>query len=92
MFMKLGPPGTRRWIVERLPSRRVQKMRCLIDVMDAHAQRIVEDKKAAVSGDEDKAEAFEEINPEGKDIMSTLGKESLKSPFLETDPDLPSAR
>ncbi|TEB13889.1 cytochrome P450, partial [Coprinellus micaceus] len=66
-LVKLGPPSFRRWVVQRIPSRRVRRVVESSDVMHESAKRILEERRAALSmkdggGDTSKP----------KDIISTL--------------------
>ena len=71
------------------PQKSFRDVMKISDIMTQRSQKIIDEKKAALAkGD---AGLAHEIG-EGKDIMSTLGKESPSSPFLEIDLDLPSAR
>ena len=72
--MKLGPAWLRRWVVERIPSRRVQRLRGIIDIMDTHARRLVADKIAVVRGESGEGAAFADVDSESTDIMSTMDK------------------
>lgn len=66
---KLGSPRFRRFVVNLLPSKRVHKLRDIVDVMNQTSVEIVEAKKKALEKD---GSAFDTQDQEGKDIMSIL--------------------
>ncbi|KAG5649656.1 hypothetical protein H0H81_002667 [Sphagnurus paluster] len=69
-LVKIGTPRLRRLAVNLIPSRKIQKLRDIIDTMERTSVDIFETKqKALQKGDE----AFESLNEHGKDIMSILG-------------------
>ncbi|KAI0741674.1 cytochrome P450 [Daedaleopsis nitida] len=66
---KIGTPGFRRWVGERIPHWRARKARELIDTLHTVSCEIVNSKKAALAkGDE---EVIHQVG-EGKDIISKL--------------------
>lgn len=68
-LVKLGPAAFRRFVVERLPHKSVQRWKGMIDVMDRTSTDILTKKRAAVAqGDE----AVLKQTGGGKDIMSIL--------------------
>ena len=66
---KLGTPGMRRFLVERVPLKGVQNVVYTADVMDQTSQEIYRSKKQAL---QDGDEAVRCQIGEGKDIMSVL--------------------
>lgn len=65
----LGPLSFRKFVVKLLPSRNIQKLREMIDIMDKTSTGIYQSKKVALQqGDE----ALLKQVGHGKDIMSIL--------------------
>jgi hypothetical protein len=65
----VGPPGIRRFLLTLLPSKKVQKIRYMVDVMHQTSITIFKSKKAALrQGDE---AVLEQLGRD-KDIMSIL--------------------
>ena len=75
-MMKFGSASFRRWIVERLPSRRVQRLRSIVDVMDAHAKELVKEKIATFNGERQSSVADDD-DGDVTDILSRLSKHVL---------------
>ncbi|KAI5118708.1 hypothetical protein M0805_004508 [Coniferiporia weirii] len=75
-FSTLGPAWLRRTAVRMLPIPLVQRLRAIVDIMDRTTRIIFEDKlKRLHAGDESvKAQVSE-----GKDVMSILLRENIKS-------------
>lgn len=70
-LVKLGPKWLRRWLLERVPNKRVRRLKEIVDIMDENTRKVFFDKKAALeAGDE----AVKEQVANGKDIMSILCK------------------
>ena len=68
-FVTLGPAWLRRKIVEHVPSKRVQKLKNIVDTMYHRARDIVREKRSAMvqgDGEDDLGAA--------KDVMSILRK------------------
>lgn len=65
LLLQLGPAWLRRWIVDRIPIPRTQKLKRVVDVLHQTSVKIIEEKKAALQKGEYAA---------GKDIMSVLRK------------------
>ncbi|KAH9941870.1 cytochrome P450 [Epithele typhae] len=81
------PAPFRRWVAERVPSKRARKLRGLIDTMHACSVKIFEEKKAALArGDEDMKEKMSH----GKDIMSILLRANMDADSVDrlTDDEL----
>ena len=69
VVVKLGPPWFRRFLLERLPFKSVQRMKDISDVMHQRSKEIYDGKKAAIQrGDQDVVHAV----GEGKDMLSIL--------------------
>lgn len=66
---KLGPAWLRRRLLEKLPLKKIQILRQIIDLMDATSQTIFTEKKSAIGLGE---EHMTEKVGQGKDIMSIL--------------------
>ncbi|TEB29194.1 cytochrome P450 [Coprinellus micaceus] len=86
-LVKLGPPAFRRWVVERIPSRRVRKVMESSDVMHESARGILDERRAALlsssrsssntttirgNTNSDHNSADEDSASEPKDIITTL--------------------
>lgn len=65
LLLQLGPAWLRRWIVDRIPIPRTQKLKRVVDTLHQTSVKIIEEKKAAIQKGEYAA---------GKDIMSVLRK------------------
>ncbi|PPQ69083.1 hypothetical protein CVT26_003558 [Gymnopilus dilepis] len=73
---KIGTRSFRRWVVEHLPSKHVQKVRGIVDTLHRTSVEIFESKKKAVeAGDA----ALEAQIGRGKDLISILLKENMKA-------------
>ncbi|KAI0367643.1 cytochrome P450 [Pilatotrama ljubarskyi] len=68
ILTRLGPAWLRRWIVDRIPSDNIRKLKEAVDVLHSTAVRIIEEKKAVLQKGEYAA---------GKDIMSVLLKANM---------------
>ncbi|KAJ7488873.1 cytochrome P450 [Mycena latifolia] len=72
--MKIGTPAFRRWVLDRLPSKALHRVRDMIDLMDNTARDILAGKKAALlRGDFESQEQMET----GTDILSILLRSNL---------------
>ncbi|KAI0072182.1 cytochrome P450 [Panus rudis PR-1116 ss-1] len=69
IFHGVGSRQLRRWIVEKLPSRRVQHLKHIVDVMDASTREILRTKRAALAAGD---EAVVQQVAKGNDILSIL--------------------
>ncbi|CAK5278811.1 unnamed protein product [Mycena citricolor] len=68
-ILKIGTPGFRRWLVDVTPSRRLHKLRDIVDEMHSTTLAIFESKKKAMlMGDE---KVLEQVG-HGRDIVSIL--------------------
>lgn len=68
-LVKLGPPAFRRFLVDLLPHKAVQKWKSMIDVIDHTSTDVLAKKRAALAqGDE---AVLKQVGG-GKDIMSIL--------------------
>ena len=67
----LGPAWFRRWLVNLLPQKNVQKMKHIVNTMYDRSKEIYEAKKALLEGGDD---AMLHQVGEGRDIMSILRK------------------
>ncbi|KAH9934006.1 cytochrome P450 [Epithele typhae] len=83
-LMSIGSARFRRWVVEHTPSRRVQKVRHIVDSMHEVACAIFEGKKAALTRGDD---AVVQQIGEGRDIISKLLQENLKASEKDRLPD-----
>ena len=71
LYINLGPTRLRRWILDRIPSTRVQELKGIVDTMDRQSREIFNSKKAALEkGDE----AVSHQIGEGKDILSVMSE------------------
>lgn len=68
-LVKMGPSWFRRWVLGRVPSRRVQRLKDIADILDENAKRILHEKRVALEAGD--AAVQEEVS-NGKDIMSIL--------------------
>jgi hypothetical protein len=71
LLKKIGSRRFRRFLIDLLPSKRVRKLKNIIDIMDNTSREVFERKKASLSED---GEVVSEQVHEGKDIMSVLCK------------------
>ncbi|KAH9930181.1 cytochrome P450 [Amylocystis lapponica] len=72
----LGPPAFRRWVMEMIPHKQIQKMKNIVDIMSERASDIFTEKKNAFrAGDE---AVLRQVG-EGKDIMSVLMKANMEA-------------
>lgn len=70
-LVKLGPAWLRRWLLEQLPNRRIQRLKDISDILDESTRKVFFGKKAALeAGDE----LVKEQIASGKDIISILRK------------------
>lgn len=66
---KIGSPGFRRWVLDRVPDTNIQRLKEIVDIVSENTSRIFFDKRAALeAGDA----AVEEQLASGRDIMSIL--------------------
>ncbi|GBE84055.1 Docosahexaenoic acid omega-hydroxylase CYP4F3 [Sparassis crispa] len=78
--VQIGTPAFRRRLVEILPSRRVRKLRDVVDTMDQRSRDIFDARKAALKeGDE---AVLRQVG-QGKDIMSILIKANMETTLEE---------
>ncbi|TDL22548.1 cytochrome P450 [Rickenella mellea] len=69
-LVKLGPPALRRFIVGLLPSRRIRRLKTIIDTLDHTSKMILKEKRHELeSGDAN-------AKKEGRDIISVLLREN----------------
>ena len=69
LYMDIGPPKFRRWVLDRVPSAKIQELKGIVDTMDRQSREIFNSKKAAFEqGDEAVARQV----GEGKAIMSIM--------------------
>ena len=68
-FVLLGPAWLRRMVVERIPSKRVQRLKDIVDTMFKRSVDIVNQKKAAMEKGDDTL--LRQVS-DGRDIMSIL--------------------
>ena len=77
MYLPARGKALQRWLLDRLPHPRVQRVKDIIDTLQRCAVTVFENKKAALAaGDESVARQV----GEGKDIMSILSTSPLESP------------
>ncbi|TDL16042.1 cytochrome P450 [Rickenella mellea] len=69
LTVKLGPPAFRRFLINLLPSRRIKRLKEIVDRMDRASRRILELRKHAVKQGGDTV--LKQVG-DGKDIMSVL--------------------
>ncbi|KAI0941738.1 hypothetical protein AcW1_003543 [Taiwanofungus camphoratus] len=73
---KLGPPAFRKRLVRFIPSRRIQRLREIVDTIDRTTREVWQAKKAALErGDE---AVLQQVG-EGKDIMSKLLQANMET-------------
>lgn len=83
-LIKIGSPNFRRFLVNHLPWRSMEKLSEIVDIMDNTARRVLESKKAALDmGDE----AVLQRVGEGKDILSTLLRANMSCSAENRLPD-----
>ncbi|KAI0656926.1 cytochrome P450 [Cubamyces menziesii] len=75
---QLGPAWLRRWIVERIPISRTQKLKEVVDVLHQTSVKIIEKKRVALQKGDYAA---------GKDIMGVLLKANMAADESERLPD-----
>ena len=81
VVVKLGPSWFRRFLLERLPFKSVQRMKDISDVMHQRSKEIYDGKKAAIQrGDQDVVHAV----GEGRDMLSILRESSIVRPIYCT--------
>ncbi|KAK7676944.1 hypothetical protein QCA50_020062 [Cerrena zonata] len=68
-LVKMGPSWLRRWLLERVPSKRVQRLKDIADILDENAKGVLSEKRAALKAGDT---AIQEDVSSGKDIMSIL--------------------
>ncbi|EIW55291.1 cytochrome P450 [Trametes versicolor FP-101664 SS1] len=78
LLLQLGPAWLRRWIVDRIPIPRTQKLKRVVDILHQTSVKIIEEKKAALQKGEYAA---------GKDIMSVLLKANMAVEEADRLPD-----
>ncbi|TBU29234.1 cytochrome P450 [Dichomitus squalens] len=82
--VKLGPASFRRFMLDRLPIKSIQRMKTISDVMHERSRQIYNEKKAAIEhGDRDVVHAV----GEGKDMLCILLKENMKAADEDRLPD-----
>jgi hypothetical protein len=69
VFAKIGTRPFRRRVVELIPSKAVQAVKDLIDIMDYYGHEVFQQRKAAFDSEE---EILSEKVGRGKDIMTLL--------------------
>ncbi|KAM5542771.1 hypothetical protein V8D89_003732 [Ganoderma adspersum] len=84
VVVKLGPARFRRFLLDRFPSKPIQHMKTVSDVMHQRSLEIYNEKKAAIGrGDQETLMAV----GEGKDMLSILLKENMKAADEDRLPD-----
>ncbi|KAM5542773.1 hypothetical protein V8D89_003734 [Ganoderma adspersum] len=84
LAVKLGPPRFRRFLLDRFPSKSIQRMKAVSDVMHQRSLEIYNEKKAAIErGDQETLIAV----GEGRDMLSILLKENMKAADEDRLPD-----
>lgn len=68
-LVKITPANFRSWLAKIAPSKRVQKIRNIVNIMDQTSVEVFEAKKCALQQDDD---ALSEDIGKGKDIMTIL--------------------
>ena len=68
---KLGPPALRRWLVNLLPSSKIQTLKSIVDLLDQRSREIIAEKRIAI---QQGGEALLQQVGEGHDAMSVLRK------------------
>jgi hypothetical protein len=71
LLKKIGSRRFRRFVIDLLPSKRVRKVKNIVDLIDHTSKEILERKKASLSQDN---EVISEQIHESRDIMSLLCK------------------
>ncbi|KAJ3478354.1 hypothetical protein NLI96_g9816 [Meripilus lineatus] len=66
---KLGPPALRRWLVNLLPSSKIQTLKSIVDLLDQRSREIIAEKRIAI---QQGGEALLQQVGEGHDAMSVL--------------------
>ena len=78
LVVKLGPPRFRRFLLDRLPSKPIQRMKRICNVMHQRSLDIYNEKKAAIErGDQETLIAV----GERKDMLSILRARFLTPPY-----------
>lgn len=67
--VRVAPPAVWRWILERLPSKRVRHVLALVDNLSATSKQILAEKKLLLA--KGNAAVGSQVG-EGKDVMSVL--------------------
>ncbi|PIL26669.1 cytochrome P450 [Ganoderma sinense ZZ0214-1] len=76
LVVKLGPPRFRRFLLDCLPIKSIQRMKAISDVMHHRSLEIYNEKKAAIErGDQETLIAVDE----SRDMLSILLKENMKA-------------
>nr|VWO95436.1 Isochorismate synthase/isochorismate-pyruvate lyase MbtI (EC (Salicylate synthase) (EC (Salicylate synthetase) (YbtS protein) (Yersiniabactin biosynthesis salicylate synthase YbtS) [Ganoderma boninense] len=84
LVVKLGPPRFRRFLLDCLPIKSVQRIKTISDIMHHRSLEIYNEKKAAIErGDQETLLAV----GEGKDMLSILLKENMKAADEDRLPD-----
>jgi len=84
LLKKIGSPRFRRFLIDLLPSKRVRKVKNIVDIMDNTSKAVLEMKKASLfQGDE---VVSEQVHV-GKDIMSVLLRENILAEEADRLPD-----
>ncbi|KAI0739058.1 cytochrome P450 [Daedaleopsis nitida] len=78
ILTRLGPAWFRRWVIDHLPSKQVQDLKNVVDVLHETSVRLINEKKAALEKGEFSV---------GKDIMSILLKANMHASEDERLPD-----
>ncbi|KAI0359964.1 cytochrome P450 [Trametes cingulata] len=80
----LGPPRFRRWLLELVPHKGVQRLKGIVDIMHSRSVELYREKKAAaLRGDESLSDRV----AGGKDVMSVLLKANLQASEEDKLPD-----
>ncbi|KAI0073885.1 cytochrome P450 [Panus rudis PR-1116 ss-1] len=72
----LGPPSSRRWLAGIVPSKRLQKIKHIVDIMDKNTKDILQKKRDALAAGD---EAVVQQVAQGKDIMSILLRANMEA-------------
>ncbi|EAU84602.2 hypothetical protein CC1G_00121 [Coprinopsis cinerea okayama7 len=83
-FDGIGSPRFRRWVVERIPSKNIQKLVNMVDVMHNTSLEIYEKKKAALAED---TGSHDEVGSRCKDIIGILMRENMNASGDERMPE-----
>ncbi|KAG5636628.1 hypothetical protein H0H81_007369 [Sphagnurus paluster] len=75
-LVKIGTPRLRRLALNLIPSKRIHKLREIVDTMERTSVEIFEIKKKALK---EGGDAFESFDEQGKDIMSILGTDTTSN-------------